>query len=149
MTLKEATLAFEEARTLIENDRFAADAGVKLLDISEGYARVSVDISPRHFNGVGIAQGGAIFTLADLAFAAAVNSHGIVTVAINVSITFMKSVSSGTIYAEAREISTSAKLASCTVRVTDSQGTLLAVFQGLAYRKKELVADVVKGLESW
>ncbi len=66
------------------------------------------------------------------------------SVAINVSITFIKSVSSGTIYAEAREVSTSAKLASCTVHVTDSQGTLLVVFQGLAYRKKELVADMVK-----
>lgn len=139
-------MGFDTVRRLIENDRFAADAGVKLLDIDEGYAKVSADITPRHCNGVGMAQGGAIFTLADLAFAAAVNSHGAVAVAINVSITFVKSVSSGTIYAEAREISTSAKLASCTVHVTDGQGALLAVFQGLAYRKKELVEDVVKGL---
>ena len=142
-------MGFDTVRRLIENDRFAADAGVKLLDLAEGYAKVSVDITPRHHNGVGIAQGGAIFTLADLAFAAAVNSHGIVTVAINASITFVKSVSSGIIYAEAREISTSAKLASCTVHVTDSQGVLLAVFQGLAYRKKELVADMAEGLESF
>jgi acyl-CoA thioesterase len=142
--MEERKMAFEEVRRLIENDRFAADAGVKLLELSEGYAKVSADITPRHFNGVGIAQGGALFTIADLAFAAAVNSHGTVSVAINVSITFIKSVSSGTIYAEARENSTSAKLASCTVQVTDSQGTLLAVFQGLAYRKKELVADMVK-----
>jgi acyl-CoA thioesterase len=137
-------MEFDAVRRLIENDRFAADAGVKLLAIEEGYAKVSVDITPRHFNGVGMAQGGAIFTLADLAFAAAVNSHGIVTVAINVSITFVKSVSSGTIYAEARELSQSARLASCTVQVTDGEGTLLAIFQGLAYRKKDLVVDIVK-----
>ena len=128
------------------NDRFAALAGVKLLDVSEGYAKVSLDLEKRHLNGVGVAQGGAIFTLADFAFAAAVNSHEAVAVAINVSITFLKAATGGTIYAEAREISRSQKLASCSIQVTDAEGGLVATFQGLAYRKKELVADVVKRL---
>jgi acyl-CoA thioesterase len=93
---------------------------------------------------VGTAQGGAIFTLADFVFAAAVNSHGTVAVAINVSISFVKAVTNGTIIAEAREIAQGPKLASCTVHVTDEQGALVAVFQGLAYRKKDLIADVIK-----
>ena len=127
----------------MENDRFAVESGVKLLEVVEGYAKVSLDVTPHHLNGVGVVQGGAIFTLADLAFAAAVNSHGTVAVAINVSITFIKAVTGGTIFAEAREISQSARLASCLVQVTDAGGALVATFQGLAYRKKELVADVV------
>jgi acyl-CoA thioesterase len=125
-------------------DRFAQETGIKLLEVREGYARASMEVLPLHYNGVGTAQGGAIFTLADLAFAAAVNSHGTVAVAINASITFIKAVTKGTIFAEGREIAQNPKLASCTVQVTDEQGTLVAVFQGLAYRKKETTGEFIK-----
>ena len=125
-------------------DRFAQETGIKLLEVREGYARASMEILQRHCNGVGTAQGGAIFTLADLVFAATVNSHGTVAVAINVSITFIKAVTKGTIFAEGREIAQNPKLASCTVHVTDEQGSLVAVFQGLAYRKKETIGEFLK-----
>ena len=125
-------------------DRFALEMGITLIEVREGYARASMEIQPRHHNGVGTAQGGAIFTLADLAFAAAVNSHGTIAVAINVSISFLKAVSGGTIFAEAREIAVGPKLASCTVHVTDGTGTLVAVFQGMAYRKKEPISEMLK-----
>ena len=94
---------------------------------------------PHHLNGYGTVQGGAIFTLADFAFAAASNSHGTVAVAINVSITFMKAAKTGTLWAEAREISRNFKLGSYTVEVKDDQGELVALFQGLAYRKSEKI----------
>jgi len=128
-------------------DRFAQETGIKLLEVREGYARASMEVLPRHYNGVDTAQGGAIFTLADLVFAATVNSHGTVAVAINVSITFIKAVTKGTIFAEGREIAQNPKLASCTVHVTDEQGALVAVFQGLAYRKKDLISEVLKSKE--
>ena len=133
----------EKMRRLMQQDRFATEAGIRLLEVSEGYARASMEITPHHFNGVGTVQGGAIFTLADFAFAAAVNSHGTVAVAINVSISFIKAATSGTLSAEAREIAANPKLASCTVHVTDAEGALVAVFQGMAYRKKELVDDAI------
>jgi acyl-CoA thioesterase len=98
-------------------------------------------LQPHHWNGVGTAQGGAIFTLADFAFAAASNSHGTVAVAINVSITFMKSARTGTLWAEAREISKNPKLGTYTVEVKDDQGDLVALFQGMAYRKSEKIPD--------
>jgi len=82
-------------------------------------------------------QGGAVFTLADFAFAAAANAHGTVAVAINVSITFMKAVSTGLLRAEAREVALNPKLGTYTVDVKDERGDLVAVFQGLAYRKKD------------
>jgi len=141
----EKNMDFDAVRRLMENDRFAAGSGVKVLEISEGYAKVSLEVEARHFNGVGVVQGGAIFTLADLAFAAAVNSHGNVSVAINVSISFVKAATGGTLYAEAREVAKSNRLASCTVNVTDQAGALVAVFQGMAYRKKDLVTEVLEG----
>lgn len=131
-------------RRLMEKDRFAAENGIHLIEIRDGYARASMEVTPRHYNGVDTVQGGAIFTLADLVFAAAVNSHGTVAVAINVSISFIKAITSGTLYAEAREIAQSSKLSSCTVHVTDSEKSLVAVFQGMAYRKKESIAEVLK-----
>jgi acyl-CoA thioesterase len=97
-------------------------------------------IQPWHANAVGLVQGGAIFTLADYAFAVASNTHGTVAVGINVSITYMKAVTAGTLTAEAREVARNPKLASYTVNVTDEAGHLIAVFQGLVYRKNQTIA---------
>ena len=122
-----------------KNDQFAARANIELLAVSPGQARAKMALHPHHLNGYGTVQGGAIFTLADFAFAAASNSHGTVAVAINVSITFMKAGTTGTLWAEAREISRNFKLGSYTVEVKDDQGEFVALFQGLAYRKSETI----------
>ena len=124
-----------------KNDKFAERADIELLSVSPGQARAKMTLHPHHLNGYGTVQGGAIFTLADFAFAAASNSHGTVAVAINVSITFMKAGTTGTLWAEAREISRNPKLGSYTVDVKDDQGELVAVFQGLAYRKSERIPE--------
>ncbi len=120
-----------------KNDKFAEQAGIELIDLGPGYARAKMTLSPQHLNGYGTVQGGAIFTLADLAFAAASNSHGTVAVAANVSITFIKAARTGTLWAEGRELSKNFKLGTYTIDVKDDAGELVAVFQGLAYRKSE------------
>ena len=127
----------EEIKRCLKNDRFAERTNVELLTVSPGHATAKMVLQPHHLNGLGSAQGGAIFTLADYAFAAAANSHGTVAVAINVSITFMKAGQTGTLWAEGREVSRNFKLGSYTVEVKDDQGELVATFQGLAYRKKD------------
>ncbi len=124
-----------------KGDKFAAHAGIELLEVSEGHAKAQLPIDERHLNSVGVVHGGAIFTLADLAFAVASNSHGNVALAINVSISFVKAVRKGVLTAEAREVSLNHKLGSYTVDVKDEAGELVAVFQGMAYRKKEMLMD--------
>src|SRR5664280_3779864 len=126
-------------KRFFKRDKFAERANIKLLSIAPGQARAKMTLHPHHLNGYGTVQGGAIFTLADFAFADASNSHGKVAVAINVSITFMKAGETGTLWAEAREVSKNIKLGSYTVEVKDDQGELVAVFQGLAYRKSETI----------
>jgi acyl-CoA thioesterase len=118
-------------------DAFAAQIGVKLLEADVGYAKATLTITPEHFNGFRVAHGGAIFTLADFAFGVAANADGNVTLAINVNISYLKAVTSGTLFAEAQEVSRNPKLATYTVRVTNDQDELIATFQGMAYRKKE------------
>src|SRR5512139_1691979 len=127
----------EHIKQFFAQDRYAQLSGIELLSVAPGRAVAQMAINPHHLNAVGIVQGGAIFTLADLAFAAASNAHNQVAVAINVSITYMKAVSSGILRAEARELSVNSKLGSYTVDVTDERGTLIAVFQGLVYRKDQ------------
>jgi len=126
-----------DLKEFLKNDQFAARSGIELLEVSPGFARAKMTLQPHHWNALQVVQGGAIFTLADFVFAAASNSHGTVAVAINVNITFIKAAKTGTLWAEAREVSKTFKLASYVVEVKDDQGELVANFQGLAYRKKD------------
>lgn len=130
----------QELLEFFKKDRFAANAGAELLEIKEGYGRARMLITPEHLNGGGVCQGGAIFTLADLAFAAAVNSHGVLTFSTSSNITYFKSVSQGYIYAEAREIVNHHRMPYAEVRVTDEAGELIAIFTSSGYRKQHAAA---------
>jgi acyl-CoA thioesterase len=126
-----------DPRARLGNDRFASQVGITLVDIRPGSARAQMTIEEQHLNGVGTVQGGAVFTLADFAFAGAANSHGRVAVGIDASISFVKAVSSGVLTAEAVEEAVSERISTCLVRVTDESGDLVALFKGTAYRKRE------------
>lgn len=119
------------------NDQFAKHIGIELLEVAKGYAKVKMPIEDYHLNGVKTVHGGALFTLADFAFAAASNSHGRVAMGINVTIVYMKAVGAGVLFAEAKEVSLNHKLGHYIVNISDEQDNLLAVFQGTAYRKNE------------
>ncbi|MDR1747209.1 MAG: PaaI family thioesterase [Tannerella sp.] len=119
-----------------KNDAFAAAAGVELLETGNGYARARMEIHPLHLNGGGVCQGGAIFTLADFAFAVAANSHAKLTFSITSNIQIFKSEKSGFLYAEAREVFNHNRLSNCEVNITNEQGELIATFNGTGYRKE-------------
>ena len=119
------------------NDLFARHTGIELRDMGPGWAEARMKIEPFHFNAAGTVHGGAIFTLADFAFAAASNSHGTLAMGINTSVNFVKAALKGTLHAEAREQSRNAKLATYSVMITDDAGDVVAIFQGMVYRKKE------------
>jgi acyl-CoA thioesterase len=127
----------EAIREFLKNDRFAEHCGIELVDVAEGRATARMTVTDRHLNGVNVVQGGAIFTLADLAFAAASNSYGTVAVAINASIWFVRAAREGTLTAEAKEVSRNPKLATYAIDVTDEAGELVARFEGMVYRKKD------------
>ena len=120
-------------------DMFARHNGIELLEVGPGWAKAGMRIEPYHFNGARTVHGGAIFTLADFAFAVASNSHGTLAMGINVSISYVKAVTGGTLYAEAREQARNPKLASYAVRITDDDQAVVAIFQGMVYRKKESI----------
>jgi acyl-CoA thioesterase len=124
-------------RRVMAGDRFAAAVGARLVEVRPGYARTTLRLRDVHLNGVEVAQGGAIFTLADYAFAACSNSHGTVAVALDTSITFARAAVRGVLTAEALEESRTRRTSVCTVRVTDEAGELVALFRGTAFRKED------------
>jgi acyl-CoA thioesterase len=126
----------EEMTKLTENDRFAAFVGIKPVKVESGYALVEMEITNHHLNGVNLVQGGAIFTLADYAFAVASNSRGIVTLGINATISYFKSPRGKVLTAEAKEISTHKKLCGYSVDVFDENNELVAKFMGTGYSKE-------------
>lgn len=126
---------FTNAAGFLAGDRFAQEAGIELIEASKGTARVSMKIEDKHRNSHGTVHGGALFTLADAAFAIASNSHGIPAAAINAHISYMQAAKDGILFAEASEFALNHKLATYTVSITDDMGNRIAVFQGMVYRK--------------
>lgn len=128
--------------TLLERlnaeDRFARSIGARLTEVREGYSCAELTVEERHLNGAGVCQGGVIYTLADLAFAAVANSRGILTLGISNNITFVKSAQLGDyIKAECIEQVNHHKLPYCDIKVSNTQGETLAIMTGLAYRLKK------------
>jgi acyl-CoA thioesterase len=122
-------------KAFFANDAWAKESGIELMEVSIGRSKVRMKIEKKHMNSHNTVHGGVIFTLADTAFALASNSHGIPAAAINAHISYVKSATAGSLYAEASESSLSPKIATYSVIVTDNNGEKIALFEGMVYRK--------------
>jgi acyl-CoA thioesterase len=125
-----------EAKDFFKNDRFATEAGIELVEIRKGYGKAQLTVGPQHLNAGNTTQGGAIFTLADLALAAAANSHGTLALSLTSNITFLRGSGPGdTLTAEARERYIGQRTGHYQVDVTNQHGELVATFEASVYRK--------------
>ena len=119
---------------LNSNDRFAAGCGARLAEIAPGTAVAMMEVTPAHLNAGGVCQGGAIFTLADLVFAALVNQGENLTFAINSTIYYHVSAREGdTLRAEGRLSCNHHRIPSAEVVVSNQEGVRIATFTGQAY----------------
>lgn len=119
-----------------KKDRFADKAGVELVEIKEGYSKARLVVTEEHLNAGHRTQGGALFTLADLALAAAANSRGILAFSLSSSITFLRGSGPGDIlYAEARERYVGRTTGHYQVDITNQRGELIATFESSVFRK--------------
>jgi len=125
-----------DIKEFMSKDRFANFIGAELIESLDGTATAKLIIKEHHLNGVDITQGGVIFTLADLTFAAAANSRGKVAVMLTSSTSFIKATVCGeTLYAKATEISLHKRIATYHIDVTNDKGELITTLEGTAYRK--------------
>ena len=120
----------------LEEDPYGILLGMKLEEIRKGYARVSLVIEKSFCNFLGYVHGGLIFSLADQAFAAASNSRGVTSLALQMNINYLRAPSVGDILtAEAEEKSLTPKIGFYQIKVEDSSHQLIAQAQGIVYRK--------------
>ena len=110
---------------------FARLLGMEILETWPGGARVVMDTTGKE-NFLGVAHGGAIFALADQAFAAAANREGILQVAVSVHIQFF-SPAKGRLEAIARLIAETDRTSLILVEVKSGE-RVVATFEGVAYK---------------
>jgi acyl-CoA thioesterase len=88
-----------DLKTMLEkvniDDAFAKTVGMRIVELSPGYAKALMDVTDDHVNLFQMAHGGAIFSVADQACEAAGNSFGIPAVAIQNNIHFLSAGTSG------------------------------------------------------
>lgn len=125
--------------TLLErlntSDRFAQTNGIALVEIKDGYARAEMVVEECHLNGGGVCQGGALFTLADLAFAGAANSNGKLCLGINCQIHYVSSARLGDrLTAECHELS-DRKIPLLEAKIYNQHGDLIALMTGESFKK--------------
>jgi acyl-CoA thioesterase len=124
----------------VRDDPYANALGIKVLEIGEGYAKASLTVGENMLNFHGVAHGGLIASLADVAFAAASNSRDRKAVALALNISYRRPVKAGeTLVAEAFEESLGERTALYKIVVRNSEGDLVASCQGLVYRMDEAV----------
>ena len=121
--------------TMLKNDRFSHWMGLKIDEIRAGYCKLHYTIRDEMLNGFDQVHGGILFSAADSAFAFACNSHGRITVALDVSITFTRPAKAGDLLTvEAKEVHLSNKTGVYDIRTTDKDQNLVCLFKGTAYR---------------
>lgn len=125
-----------------QHDTFAKHLGIFIEEVGENFAVVSMPFDERHRNGLGCTHGGAIFALADLAFAVASNANGVSCVNAQTSITYMSAGKQGPLRGEARLLHGGRKLLTYEAVISDATGTMLAKAVMMGYVKSSPKAVV-------
>ena len=137
MTAQE--LADAVLQKMLDADAFSRWLGVEMLEAAPGRSTIRMTVRPGMVNGFGTSHGGIVYSLADSAFAFAVNSTGNVTVAVDCTMSYPVSVAPGdTLTARAVEQTRTRNLAFCEVVVENQNGVVVGFFRGTAYRTSRL-----------
>ena len=80
---------------MLEDDAASRALAIEVVDAADGIATARMRVREDMVNGHGIVHGAFVFAVADTAFACACNSHGRVTVAAAVDITFVAPARAG------------------------------------------------------
>lgn len=127
----------EEVREMFRKDRFATENGVVIDEIGAHYARCSLRLADRHRNAMGAVMGGALFMLADFAFAVASNWQVPGTVSLNASITYLGVAKGETLSAEAVCVKDGRTTCCYRIDIHDEKGTPVAAVMTTGYHKAD------------
>lgn len=118
----------------VMQSRYSALIGTRILSISPDEVRVEMDMDDK-LNGFGIGHGGAIFSLADEAFAISANQGEYPQVAMSATIKYLKPAT-GRLTAVARKAREDDSLSVYSVLVF-SGNDLVAEFEGIGFKLKK------------
>lgn len=125
----------QDRRERIAADPYCSTLGIELVDLWIGGARTRLHVTEDLVNFHGTVHGGAVYSLADAAFAAASNSHGDTALALETNTSYLTAVEAGGVLtARAEETHRSRRTASYEVVVTDENDARVATFRGRVYR---------------
>lgn len=129
---------------MLQRDMFSQWLGLQLDEINTGYCKMHFTIREEMLNGFDTVHGGIFFSAADSAFAFACNSHGMLTVALDTQIAFMRSGKlKDTFYIEVTELHRGNKTGVYQAKITNEQGELAALFKGTAYQTSKSIASLI------
>lgn len=130
----------EVLEIMLAKDQFTRWLGLQVDKIDLGYCKLHYTVKEEMLNGFSYIHGGILFSAADSAFAFACNSHGRITVALDVSITFTRPAQAGELLTvEAKEAYLGNKTSVYDIRTVNEKGELVALFKGTAYRTSKEV----------
>ncbi|ELK54423.1 MULTISPECIES: PaaI family thioesterase [Haloferax] len=126
---------YAEIRERASNDPYCGRVGIDLAEVGDGYAETTLTVAEDHLNFHGTPHGGAVYSLADAAFAAASNSHGDAAFALETNISYLAAAEVGeTLRAVARETHLGGRTAEYEVVVSGGDGERIATFRGRVYK---------------
>ena len=125
----------EKVRAIIaKHDKLIALFDMKIGEVGPGRAVVYMSVGEQHINSAKVCHGGTIFSLADVAFALACNSHGALALAVDMSISFLRPVSVGErITATCVEKHRGRKLGGYYIEVSNSSEQVVALLKATAF----------------
>ena len=117
-----------EAQKIFSADRFATNAAdIRILKAEDNYALCSMPLSENHFNANGFVMGGAIFTLADFAFAVATNTDpDTMTVSLTSQITYLRPACGRELTAETAVLHMGHRSCVLEITICNEEGALVA-----------------------
>jgi acyl-CoA thioesterase len=128
-------LAERVVGAMVASDAFSRWLGIEVLEIAPRRSTCRMTVREEMVNGFGVTHGGIAFSLADSAFAFACNTHGVVTVSIENSITYPAPIRVGDVLtAVAREDAASGKLSYYSAEVRNQRDEVVALFRGTAFK---------------
>jgi acyl-CoA thioesterase len=117
----------EEMRRRFDNSPYAFNMGMKLVELSKGYAKVKMELKKEFLNWENMIHGGVIASVLDQAFGCSLNTLDNIYVAVQLSINYLAAAPVGeTLYAESKVIYAGKKLGVSEMAVVDSKGKTIA-----------------------
>ena len=120
---------------MLRLDQSSQWLGIEIVEVSEGYCKAKMKLREEMINGLGVVHGGIAFSLADSAFAFACNNRNNLSLALDTSMNFTKTLLPGDeLVAEAKELHNGKSTGVYLVTLYNQNNVQVGLFKGTCFR---------------